>query len=67
LPTSITGRYVTAVSFAATTAGATITATLANINSQVNGSTVIWDSTCNASGNSWSVGGGVPTKFYPKG
>ena len=67
LPTSITGRYVSAVSFSATTAGATITATLANINSQVNGSTVVWESTCNASGNSWSVGGGIPTKFYPKG
>jgi type IV pilus assembly protein PilA len=67
LPASITGRYVTGVAFAATTSGATITATVNNINTQVNGSTVIWASTCDASGNQWSVGGGVPTKFYPKG
>ena len=67
LPTSITGRYVSAVSFSGNTSGATITATLTNINSQVNGSNVVWDSTCNASGNQWSVGGNVPSKFYPKG
>jgi len=67
LPTSITGRYVTAVTFAATTAGGTITATVNAINSQVNASTVVWASTCNASGNSWSVGGTIPSKFYPKG
>jgi type IV pilus assembly protein PilA len=67
LPASITGRYVQGVLFTANTSGATISVTLANINSQVNGSTVVWASTCDASGNQWSVGGGVPTKFYPKG
>jgi len=67
LPTSITGRYVTGVTFAATTAGGTITVTVANINSQVNALNVIWASTCNAAGNQWSVGGSIPSKFFPKG
>ena len=67
LPTSITGRYVTGVTFAATTAGGTITVTVANINSQVNALNVVWASTCNASGNQWSVGGSIPSKFFPKG
>jgi type IV pilus assembly protein PilA len=67
LPASITGRYVTAVTFAANTSGATITVGVANINSQVNALNVVWASTCNASGNQWSVGGSIPSKFYPKG
>ena len=67
LAASITGNYVTSVVLSATAATqGIITVTVRNINSQVNGSTIIWTSTCDASGNRWAVTGSVPSKFYPK-
>ena len=67
LAATITGNYVTSVVLSATAATqGIITVTLRNINSQVNGSTIIWTSTCDASGNRWAVTGSVPSKFYPK-
>ena len=67
LAATITGNYVTSVVLSATAATqGIITVTVRNINSQVNGSTIIWTSTCDASGNRWAVTGSVPSKFYPK-
>ena len=67
LAATITGNYVTSVVLSATAATqGIITVTVRNINSQVNGSTIIWTSTCDASGNRWAVTGSVPPKFYPK-
>ncbi len=71
LPTdaSITGNYVNGVTLASSSAtAATITATMKAIGSAITaGQTVVWASTCGPAGNTWSVGGTVPSKFYPKG
>ena len=57
---------VTLAASSATTA--TITATMKAIgNAAPRAKTVVWQSTCGAAGNTWSVGGTVPSKFYPKG
>ena len=47
--------------------GATLTATLAAIGSQVTaGQTIVWTGACTAGGMSWTVGGTVDAKYWPK-
>lgn len=68
LATAISGQYVTSIALTTTSATqGVITATLQNINSNVNGSTIVWTSTCNDAGNRWAVGGTAPSKYFPKG
>jgi type IV pilus assembly protein PilA len=61
-------KYVGAISGSAYAAtGATVTATMLAIGSQIAaGQTVTWIGTCNATGMSWTVGGTVPQKYWPK-
>ncbi len=56
---------VTGSAYAAT--GALLTATMAAIGSQVTaGQTIVWTGTCSPGGMSWTVGGTVASKFWPK-
>ncbi len=66
--TGITGNYVNGVTVAASGTGSgSVTVTLKAIGTSVTaGSTIVWTSTCSASGNAWSVSGSVPSKFFPK-
>ncbi|MBI1398124.1 MAG: prepilin-type N-terminal cleavage/methylation domain-containing protein [Betaproteobacteria bacterium] len=64
--TAISGKYVTSVTFAGATGSGTVTVVLQNINSAVNGSNIVWTSTCDAAGNRWTVSGSVPSKYLPK-
>ncbi len=70
LPTStaITGAHVAGVTLAAgTTSSGTVTVTLKQIGTSVaTGQTIVWTSSCSASGSSWTVSGSVPSKYYPK-
>jgi type IV pilus assembly protein PilA len=61
-------KYVSAVAGSAYAAtGATVTATMLDIGSQITaGQTITWTGTCNANGMSWVVGGTVAQKFWPK-
>ena len=68
IATAISGNYLTSIVLTVTSATeGVITATLQNINSSVNGSTVVWTSSCNAAGNRWAVSGTSPSKYWPKG
>jgi type IV pilus assembly protein PilA len=66
--TAITGNYVNGVTLAAgSTSSGTVTVTLNAIGTSVAASqTIVWTSSCSASGNAWSVSGSIPSKFYPK-
>lgn len=65
--TSISGRYVTSVTLAASgTSQGTVTVSIANINGITNGQTIVYTGTCSESGTSWSISGTVPTKYLPK-
>ena len=65
---SITGNYVSGVTLsAASTSGGSVTATMKQIGSAITaGQTIVWNSTCGAAGNSWSVTGSAPSKYLPK-
>ena len=66
--TQITGRYVTSADLTAGAAtSGTVTAVMSVIGTSIAaGQTVIWTSTCGAAGNSWTVSGTVPSKYWPK-
>ena len=66
--TTITGRYVSAALLTAPAATqGVVTATMSVIGTSIAaGQTVIWTSTCGAAGNSLTVSGTVPSKYWPK-
>ncbi len=66
--TGITGNYVNGVTLAASgTASGSVTVTMKAIGTSVAaGDTIVWTSTCGASGNNWAVSGSIPSKFLPK-
>ncbi len=66
--TAISGAYISGVALVAgSTSSGTVTVTLRQIGSSVTaGQTVVWTSSCSASGSSWTVSGTVPSKYYPK-
>ncbi len=66
--TAISGTHVTSITLAAAGSGSgTVTVVLKAIGTSVTaGSTIVWTSSCSASGNSWTVSGTIPSKFYPK-
>ena len=66
--TSISGNYVTSVTLAAgSSSQGTVTVAMKAIGTSVAAAqTIVWTSTCSASGNAWSVSGTVPSKYYPK-
>ena len=65
---TITGRYVNGVTISGTTATTgTVTATMKAIGSSIAaGQLVQWSGLCGPAGNSWTVTGTVPSKYYPK-
>ena len=65
---SIFGKYVASVvlTASASTSGV-VTATLRGFNNTaLDTQTVIWTSSCDASGNRWAVSGSVASKYYPR-
>ncbi len=67
LAATITGKYVTSVVLSTTGTGSgVVTVVVRAINSAVDGSNIVWTSTCDAAGNRWAVGGSVASKYLPK-
>ena len=67
--TDITGKYVTSVTAAGSSATAgTVTIVMKAIGSAVTaGDTIIYTAACDPdSGTTWTVSGTIATKFYPK-
>jgi type IV pilus assembly protein PilA len=64
------GNYVKRVAVVVTnTSAATVTAIYTQIGGSTgvpNNATVVWSGNCTPAGTSWSVTGGIPTKFLPK-
>jgi len=64
-----TGKYVSAVTVVGTgPTGGTVTVDMqATGNTSVDGKNIVWTATCTAGAQcAWSVGGSIPSKFYPK-
>ncbi len=67
LATSITGKYVTSVVLTtASTASGVVTVVVRAINAAVDGSNIVWTSTCDAAGNRWAITGSIAAKYLPK-
>lgn len=65
---NITGTYVSSVTLATSSASAaTVTAVMKQIGSAIGSTqTITWTGSCAINGTSWTVGGTVPSKYYPK-
>ena len=68
LPTSITGKYVSSVALTVSgTSQGVVTVTLQGFsNSNLDGKTFVWQSTCDDAGNRWTITGSAAQKYLPK-
>ena len=65
--TLISGRYVSQVEVGGTAAVPLVTATLVAMGSDVpSGRTLTWTGRCESAGLVWTVGGTLPSKYWPK-
>lgn len=64
---SISGKYTSSVDTAGPLANPTVTITMLNIGTSVAVSqTITYAGTCSTSGLTWSIGGTLPSKYWPK-